>query len=57
MNGDTVSLLLWSFLTVFSACLGAGFGYLYRGDRDKRKMMFMLAFGFASLTFLSKIQP
>ncbi len=57
MNGEMVSLLLWSFLTVFSVVLGSGFGYLYRKDRDKRKLMFMLAFAFASLTFLLKIQP
>lgn len=57
MNGDWLSVLLWSVLTIIVELLAAGFGYLYYKDRDKRKLMFTLAFAFASLAYLQNIQP
>jgi len=56
MNGDLVSVLLWSFLTILAMLLAVFFGYMHRKDGDKRKLMFMLAFAFASLSFLPKMQ-
>lgn len=56
MNGDLVAALLWSFLTILTVFFAAGFGYVFYKDRDKRKLMFMLAYAFASLSYLPMIQ-
>jgi signal transduction histidine kinase len=56
MNGDLISTLLWALLTFLAMFLTVGFGYLYRKDGDKRKLVFMLSFAFASFSFLPKIQ-
>jgi len=57
MNGDWLSTLLWSVLTIVVGLFAVGFGYLYYKDRDKRKLMFALAFAFASLSYIQNIQP
>jgi len=57
MNGEWLSALLWSILTIIVELFAVGFGYLYYKDRDKRKLMFTLAFAFAALAYLQNIQP
>jgi signal transduction histidine kinase len=57
MDSDWLSVLFWSVLTVVVELFAVGFGYLYYKDRDKRKLMFTLAFAFASLAYLQNIQP
>jgi signal transduction histidine kinase len=39
---------LWSLLTALSAVLVATFGYMFYKDKDKRKLIFALAFAFAA---------
>lgn len=57
MNNDLVAVLLWSVLTIITVFFAAGFGYVYRKDKDKRKLMFMLAFFFSTLSYLPLMQP
>lgn len=57
MNGDFGSLLLWVFFLLISTVVSAaGFGYFFHKDRDKRKLMFMLAYAFGSLSYLVMLQ-
>jgi len=56
MNGDWLSTLLWSVLTIIVELFAVGFGYLYYKDRDKRKLMFALAFAFAAFGYLYTMQ-
>ena len=56
MNGDWLSTLLWSVLTIIVELFALGFGYLYYKDRDKRKLMFALAFAFAAFGYLYTMQ-
>jgi signal transduction histidine kinase len=56
MNGNLVPVILWGFLTVLAMLLTVFFSYIYRKDGDKRKLMFMLAFAFGSLSFLPMMQ-
>jgi len=57
MNGDLVSVLMWGFLTAFGILAAVGLGYMYHKDKDKRKLMFALAFFFASHTYLPRLYP
>ena len=52
-----LSMFAWSFLTVLAMLFAIAYGYIYFQDRDKRKLMFTLAFAFASFGYLSEIQP
>jgi len=56
MNGNLVSVLLWGFLAILTMFLAEIFGYVFYKDRDSRKLMFMLAFAFASLSYIPKMQ-
>jgi len=56
MSGDFASFLSYSFLAFLAVLLTVVFGYLFYKDRDKRKLMFMLAFAVASLSYLPKLQ-
>ena len=51
-----ISVFLWSFLFSLALLFAVTYGYIYRKDRDKRKLMFMLAFAFASFGYLAEIQ-
>jgi len=51
-----LSVFLWSFLFSIALLFAVTYGYIYRKDRDKRKLMFMLAFAFASFGYLAEIQ-
>jgi len=54
MSSNFASFPSYSFLAFLAALLTVVFGYLFYKDRDKRKLMFMLAF--ASLSYLPKLQ-
>lgn len=53
MNGDPLSILLWHGLAALAILLAVAFAYMYRKDRDIRKLMFTLAFAFASLSYIA----
>lgn len=55
MNGDPFSMLLWNSLAALAVLLAVGFGYLYHKDRDMRKLMFIVAFVFASFSYVSML--
>jgi len=55
MNGDLISVLMWSFLTAFGILVAVGLSFMYHKDKDKRKLMFALAFFFASHTYLPRL--
>jgi len=44
------------FLIILAMLLAVVFGYVFYKDRDDRKLMFMVAFTFASLSYLPMIQ-
>lgn len=53
MNGEWFSLIFWNALGLLSAVLlTTVFGYFFCKDGDKRKLMFMLAFISALLSYL-----
>ncbi len=52
-----LSIFSWSFLTILGILFAIAYGYIYYQDRDKRKLMFTLAFAFASFGYLLEIQP
>ena len=57
MNGDLGSQVPWdSLLFISTVASAAGFGYFFYKDRDKRKLMFMLAYSFGSLSYLVMMQ-
>jgi PAS domain S-box-containing protein len=49
--------LLWSILISVTQLLAVGFGYLYYKDRDKRKLMFALAFPLAGVAYIPNALP
>jgi len=51
-----ISVFLWSFLFSLALLFAVTYGYIYHKDRDKRKLMFTLAFAFASFGYLAEIQ-
>lgn len=56
MNGDLFAVLTWSLLIIFKVLLATSLGYVYLKDRDKRKLMFMLAIFFTSLYYIPRLQ-
>jgi signal transduction histidine kinase len=57
MDEGTLSVVLGSLLIFITFLLEILFGYLYIKDKDKRKLMYMIAFGYVSISYLSWIQP
>ena len=52
-----LQILVWLIFSIVPVLFGLYFGYIYSQDKDKRKLMFTLAFIFASLAFIGKIIP
>jgi PAS domain S-box-containing protein len=48
---------VWIVFSTVPALFAAYFGYMFYRERDKRKLMFVFAFSFASISFIEKILP
>jgi PAS domain S-box-containing protein len=48
---------IWLVFSTVPTLFAAYFGYMFYRDRDKRKLMFVLAFSFASISLIEKILP
>lgn len=57
MDGFSLSNAIWVLLTIIPALFAAYFGYMFYRDGDKRKLMFVLSFSFASISFIEKLLP
>lgn len=57
MDEGILSVILGSLLISITILLEILFGYLYIKDKDKRKLMYMIAFGYVSISYSSWIQP
>jgi PAS domain S-box-containing protein len=57
MGDDWLPQLLWGILIAMIELLAVGFGYLYHKDRDRRKMMFALAFTLSGIAYVRNVQP
>jgi PAS domain S-box-containing protein len=58
MNGNLDSALIWGLLAASQMLFAVSFGYLYHKDKDKRKLMFTIAFSTScfSISALGMIQ-